>query len=280
MKDICNWHELITPDYGATNKYLYHYTKQETAFEHILHTYSLKLGLLKATNDPHESKSWTWTIKNLPQDQSAGYYNTQINALVKGSCKVCCFTEQTDGNGLFTGQGWSHPRMWAQYADNHKGICMVFDKKALLQQAGEAVTNVGNLYCDTVKYCINPDTPAAFEVEYQSIKEQGVEAAVDNLIKKNYQNYFFTKHPDWMHENEFRMVLHGRSASETYVPVKPSLRAIILGADFPIGQYAGLIEDYAQHAGLFIGCMIWLNGVPCMQDFFAVREKIRSQIQG
>jgi len=61
---------------------------------------------------------------------------------VKKRCKTICFTcDEEDGvgfsiDGIYS-RGFCKPRMWAQYADNHSGVCLVFDWVKI----GESIRN-------------------------------------------------------------------------------------------------------------------------------------------
>jgi hypothetical protein len=41
--------------------------------------------------------------------------------------------ESAVGRGVnnIWGRGFSRPRMWQQYGDNYRGVCMIFDRAAL-----------------------------------------------------------------------------------------------------------------------------------------------------
>ena len=134
--------EFTDPMIG-NDKYLYHYTSLNRAFEHILHEGKLLLASLKLTNDPRESKDWNWTFRNIsheidiaiPSVEELVTVSSEINLKIKRDCKLCCFSIDDKTKNLYSGRGWGHPRMWAQYADKHKGVCLVFDKDKLIETA-------------------------------------------------------------------------------------------------------------------------------------------------
>jgi hypothetical protein len=49
-------------------------------------------------------------------------------------------------------RGFSHPRLWEQYADNHAGVCLVLAKDALLEAAKEATNAHGVLEHGPIDY--------------------------------------------------------------------------------------------------------------------------------
>ena len=114
-----------------------HYTSRETAMERILKSKKIRLGLFGSTNDPRESKRWT--VPNLVwAGDFAKDWETEIaknnlmiedevNRVIKEEWRVLCTTchnhpysysysngdkEEYDHHEY----GFSHSRMWAQYA--------------------------------------------------------------------------------------------------------------------------------------------------------------------
>jgi hypothetical protein len=46
----------------SSNQLLYHYTRADTAFDHILKSRTLQLGSYIGTNDPKETKIWEFDL--------------------------------------------------------------------------------------------------------------------------------------------------------------------------------------------------------------------------
>jgi hypothetical protein len=114
-----------------TSRYVYHYTSRDSALQHILSGRKIRLGSLLKTNDPRETKSWTFSIAGsavLPD--SPIERKTEIDKLkqifeaakgIRGKCKVLC-TSMDDPTYDQTFQalafhefkrGFGHSRMWA-----------------------------------------------------------------------------------------------------------------------------------------------------------------------
>lgn len=126
------------------HKYLYHYTSREVLLEYILPSEKIKMSQFGLTNDPRESKKWSFTIvfPGIVYPLNSNEVNSIIdkaNLLVKEYCKVICFTrddpniEKLHHGHKIYGRGYAHPRMWAQYAKRHTGVCIVFDKKIFVR---------------------------------------------------------------------------------------------------------------------------------------------------
>jgi hypothetical protein len=126
----------------AIPQYVCHYTKLETALEHILPEKRLKLSPLGKTNDPRESKPWnlllpfTIGIQGEERKKQGALVTRaldEIRRVMKEDWKVLYFTmdhsytDEFDIPRTYTILGYDRPRMWAQYAENHRGVCIQFD---------------------------------------------------------------------------------------------------------------------------------------------------------
>src|SRR4051794_29020534 len=114
---------------------LFHYTKRETALEHILPTGRLRFGTLPRTNDPREAVPTLFTVAGFVGDDDELTKRdpfdliAEAGALLRDSVHLLCLTEDKPSDVTYSryGNGPRRARMWAQYADNHKGVCLCFD---------------------------------------------------------------------------------------------------------------------------------------------------------
>lgn len=111
--------------------YIYHYTKCSTAIKYILPSRTLRFSSLENTNDPKESKDWELGIgtnENADLSEfSPGKISNWLSTELKGRAKLLCFSTDTypitgDKFKDIFNRGFCKPRMWAQYADAHKGV--------------------------------------------------------------------------------------------------------------------------------------------------------------
>jgi hypothetical protein len=136
-----------------TEQYVFHYTTAENAFKHILPSATLRLGPLATVNDPRESRllGFTYLPKNLMR-QTLGSHDAmwhhldnwkdrnvtdQASALLTKRIKIACFSRDSrrvtaDDPGYY--RGYSRPAMWAYYGANHTGVCLVFDRRLLVDE--------------------------------------------------------------------------------------------------------------------------------------------------
>src|SRR5262245_47628404 len=79
-------------------------------------------------------------------------------------------------------------QMWSQYADNHAGACLVYDRTQLEAQLTKArIPPIKRVYCDPVEYRNPPPVPvlgrpSALTFSVLKAAGVGIEAAVDQHI--------------------------------------------------------------------------------------------------
>jgi len=114
-------------------KCVYHYTRSDTAAEYILPSMSLRMGLFEKLNDPREAK--TWPFKFYARSPELRFdpeiFRAASEFVTKRSLILCCTRDDPAAKGEPLRMGFGHPRMWSQYADNHRGICLVLDQEDL-----------------------------------------------------------------------------------------------------------------------------------------------------
>lgn len=134
---------------------------------------------------------------------------------------------QNKRDNLFD-KGWARTRMWAQYADKGKGVCLVFDKEKLLKCAESqynGVIKTGSVNYTNDFYKIKND----FEIELTSEKRD----FSNYYLQDDKINYLFTKNEDFRDEQEFRILLN--KENNTKEPFEISLEDSLLGIIFGIG---------------------------------------------
>jgi hypothetical protein len=117
-------------------RWLFHYTTAERAFEKILLTRRLRMSPYRAMRDPLENKDLHLTFAGRvgeSDEDSADFERAAFEALgmiktIRDAVRLLSFTVDTEKWETPWGSGWARPRMWEQYADNHAGVCLVFDK--------------------------------------------------------------------------------------------------------------------------------------------------------
>lgn len=145
---------------------LFHYTSRDAALEHILPTARLRFGRLPRTNDPREfGEIWFPIAGRVGDDEpltarSPFKLIEEANEHLRRSVHVLCLTEDRPSrweqrHGY--GNGPRRARMWAQYSDNHAGVCLCFDRQRLIDAAHDQLETDGRSVIDGPLNYLNED---------------------------------------------------------------------------------------------------------------------------
>lgn len=242
--------DKIDPD-----RYLYHYTTIETLLK-ILHFNSLRFSNLCNTNDLFEQKPKVIFESRGPDDYERieiikNYLNNRRKRV-----KVLCFSQDSKyepeqlkqiqheiGTHLskdkqrahMFGRGFALPRMWAQYANNNHGVCIIFKKQELLRLSTEQNVLVAHnpvIYKNAFdSFVIDNRLIQALHTLIQSNKEN----ALTQIIARNtmFVEYnYFSKVSDWAGENEYRLLSTSNSPDDIIEirNVNSAISGIVLGS--------------------------------------------------
>lgn len=233
--------------------FVYHYTSAETLAGKILPTMTLRMGSFKELNDPREAKTWPFKFYSRTQagnrQFSPALFDEAARDILTRTFVLCCSmdypvqtNDKVDRHCL---PGYGHSRMWAQYADKHKGVCIVLDIKLLHENIIRQFSG-HPLYFGPVEYPNSPYGPNSegYDLIYlEDYVENGIPRMMEDHIRRFHQKLFFTKHLDWRDECEYRWVLRGEPEVSAYIPIRDCLRAIILGHDCPDDVTRRIIEE-------------------------------------
>jgi hypothetical protein len=242
-------------------KFVYHYTKGETAAAYILPDLSLRMGSLEFVNDPKEAKSWPFKFYSRGAASNENFQYSLFDEVTKyithRSLIFCCsldddsVTEDDEDRSIRSGFG--HPRMWTQYADNHRGVCLVLNQQGLHESV---VSQIGSdkLFYGPVKYLSTTYGPHSVAgsgpydlVYWEDILDQGLASVLEPHIGRYHKELFFTKHLDWRDEWEYRWFYRSKNNEPIYVPVASCLSAVILGSDCPKDMSERIIDLCRPH---------------------------------
>lgn len=244
---------------------LYHYTRTPTALEYIFPSLKIRMGAPPDMNDPRETSPWEFlwgtfdplgpwfhansdesTIEDI--DAEFRSKDRKLDRLLRLSARMACFTadrplflEDREYASLDVRHedlqlpGYLHDRMWAQYADNHKGVCIVFDRERLLKSVREYFGDRGQLVSGSVAYVLDPGA-AFYNHYYDDVRDLGDTGYARHLRKQKPGHLYLTKSVDWLSEEEFRVVWISEDDIDDkpeLVPVEGCIVALYLGSRFP-----------------------------------------------
>jgi hypothetical protein len=107
------------------------------------------------------------------------------------------------------GRGWSRARMWDQYAEQHKGVCLLFNRAKLQRNILESLSSqkLTESYYKPVCYTEGGPWEKRLQVDLAPLTEGVTPALVGDYIKKHSEELFFVKTMDWKSEHEYRFVV-------------------------------------------------------------------------
>lgn len=219
---------------------LYHYTTVETLLLYILPQKALRFSAMKETNDPEEVGDYYFGLTEdpfFPQKSHSPEYvmkeQRDFNNAVKNGIKILCFsqdgpTKEINGRTYFQ-SGYSKPRMWAQYANNHTGVCLVLNKEEFIRRFNDNFDNKFHMEQEVVYEPGFKESSRAYDLDTKEISMKGIEGIVEERRKKFASAYYFSKHPDWKDESEYRFLVKDDSKEYPTIELDGVLTDIILG---------------------------------------------------
>jgi hypothetical protein len=259
--------------------FIYHYTRATTATEHILKSGRIRLSSFIGTNDPREYKCWEFgfrtngTFDREFDDLAIG---REVSRLVKSNCYLLCLTrDDTSSVGMgvdkIYGRGFCRSRMWAQYAENHKGVCLVFDRVALRDSIKSAIAETCTFYCGPVGYRNRSQAPrlaaSPFILDYDAFLRDGLSRMSSMHVQRYHQELFFEKSLDWADEREYRYFVMAEDSRELFIPIEKALLAIVVG-DNMTGDAENEAVRISRERRLNVGKLNWKSGVPELLPLF------------
>ena len=193
---------------------LFHFTDAESFFM-IISNLDFIISPFKNLNDLNEGNVHNMTLANkFPVMYNAHKY-------IQERCYALCFSQNYIINN-YCEQGTNHPAMWAHYADDSKGVCIVIDKEKFIE--------INKKLLDNYFY--------KFEsVEYKwmnTLHKNGINYKVEDeieFIKSNYKHLFFLKNIDWEHEDEYRLFIMDWNEN-LRLNIDGCIKCIVLGNKF------------------------------------------------
>ena len=278
-----------------SERYIYHYTSAITFLDKIAPTNTIRLSPYTKTNDPKESKQWQFSAsirdstKYSFEDWPSDKLCSKMNEGLKHHTNVACFScdGELTGDHLVDiyNRGWCKPRMWSQYGDEHKGVCLVFQRDKLEAAFRAAFPTARPWAVGRVSYCNRPvllrrDDPTYFII-IDELAKRGWEEYIRNHLQQYHKRLFFEKNADWSAENEYRFVVWGGTGSSEFINFDDSLRGVMFGASAS-DETIRAVYSAVRDRGVFTqqlrwqGCAPWYNLEKSFEWEIRYREEMRA----
>ena len=230
--------------------HLFHYTKTETALK-ILRSESLLINKIYKSNDPLENKRVNFYNRDFDEENNRHFQNS-LNKIKNELVRVLCFSKgdyvkftELDVpilNDHNPRPGFFYPRAWAQYGDNHKGVCFIFNYNRLKKRVVEQFEGDFYIEHDKVRYTNildirkSPSYGLLMQIDLDDLRTLKERKYIINLLKTHAADLFFWKDIDWRDEKEYRWLLFNREFSKNnndiYLQYDNSIVAVVLGIRF------------------------------------------------
>lgn len=259
--------------------YLYYYTSSETALK-ILESGAIRLGCYRNTNDPKESKDWHFSVgvseRSSMDHSTALAMSDWLSSTIKSTARLACFCTDSPpltGNHLndIFKRGYCKPRMWAQYGDNHSGVCLIFRINDFLEATRLRFDKTTPRFYGEVQYVNRPIVPNLFSlkeqqymIDLESFEAVGRDQYLLHHAVTHRNRLFFEKMTDWENEREWRFVALISGDEDVYIPFQNSLAGVMFGENIGEERTIDLIEAAKEYKPWFMGlkrhnCSPWYD---------------------
>lgn len=261
-------------NHNDPKRYLYHYTSIEKATNYILKNWSLRVSPILKTNDPKENLSWSFNLHS-PSFGDVGNpkWNTvsgRLSDVLKDNSKVLGFCQDDadlSGNHMDDNckRGFCKPRMWAQYGDNHSGVCLVIDFQkfvsAFKSYLGSSIIGAHRSIEYVNRSHINGSEGDVYSIDIDYIEVNGFDPFVIAYLKQCYKKLFFEKMTDWQGEREYRFWVFYRTDQEILIDIRDSLVGVMFGTSTKTSDIKSVL-DLLKGKAVQKMKIDWKNHVP------------------
>lgn len=238
--------------------------------------FAILFNSLLNTNDPLEFENYFLTIIHdigVPHSEVNKLFekSKEVNRIVKQCTKLSCFSMDKKYSDyidpvLYFHKGFCKSRMWSQYADKHRGVCLIFNLEKMNEYINRGIDDIDGpigspirIYFGEVKYDNKlHDLKKALTLDYNKYKE----IVPLDIVHSHVKDYLFTKILDYVDEQEYRFCLYSdtfKKDESFLIDYADSLEGIILGYNFP-GVYMINIRELAKLNRIPVFKMTWFIG--------------------
>ncbi|MCW8452577.1 DUF2971 domain-containing protein [Legionella quinlivanii] len=218
------------------SNYVAHYTSFNKAVL-ILINNKIKINCAGSVNDPYENCiDWFETD---PSTNSEGFLEDEelVRTQLKTQIKLFC-TTKNDLSGRNTLSAielgmanpyFAIPNMWTHYGDNHRGVCLIFDKDLLSEALRHSKIQFIKFDVRYEKKVLHRTTDTRREtLKLLTSNFNELKVHVNSIV----HNIFNQKNECWAHEQEYRWLVFDKTNAALYIDYCTALKGIILGSNF------------------------------------------------
>lgn len=258
---------IVIPEFLRSQDIIYHYTKISTAVEHILYENRLKFSSVLNSIDPIERERFNLGRESISDNTSSNIFleaeedaqavEQKIEELLE-QIKIICFCENSNLEKIENGYkpfakdnyGFLKPRMWDQYGDKYKGVCLALSKKTILENSNIDFSQKVR-YVDYEKIALNFS-----HINLNSLQNIGKEKYFENVSKEIIQT-FLQKHKDYRDEKEFRLIKKTPNEFE-FIDISKAIKCIIINPGILDNKFLeNNIVNYANENGIEVLYLFW-----------------------
>jgi len=246
---------------------VYHYCSLNVALEHILYDKQLRLSKRKSSLDPIENETPFISIGGMfgsfEESQITAEEGIFIRKLENKIIDFLSLTKQScfcmnDDSEYFSGfmvkpyeyYGFLKPRMWNQYADNYRGVCLAFSRNEL--------EKIDTIVPKKIKYhCYSRLSLNHISINLNRLRKIGFESYEKEYLT-NLEKVLFQKHIDYKGENEFRLCMHSKNEFE-YIYISTAIVGIILSDNYTSHFSKQALNKFAEELKINLLYLSWSN---------------------
>jgi hypothetical protein len=248
-------------------RYFFHYTTRE-GFEHILPCKRLRFSPYERMRDPLENKRWRFNddTGREPTPTAAAEFR-RLADTIRTSAKLLSLTVDAPaarGRSDWFNLGWARPRMWEQYAENHAGVCLVFDQERLTRCIKDSLQAQGLALPYHHPICYQPaGTGSGVTLDLRKLAGEVTDDFVARYVEDHHLELFFLKAADCATEFEYRFVVTTPDFEYVRVDYGNALAAVIAGEELPNWQRPAAVHSCTR-ASVDPLVVDWSTGRPLL----------------
>lgn len=222
---------------------IYHYTSLQTLVNFILPEKQLKFKK-RVEQDDYFERTYinpVWFLNSGQADSNSlseidAQTNSRFQNILQISfCKSGYYdNDNWERNKAYDGYGFLKHRMWDNYGNKNKGVCLAFDRRNIEEKLSEL--NVENFWFREVDYIKNEEIK---QILKPRTSQKLTDSVIENALEDYLRDILFLKNIDFRDENEFRATVEISSSEEVFLQIETALKSVFISAmrkTFPISD--------------------------------------------